>query len=282
MSNEEVDRAEFRDNPIAISRYLTEKFAENNLEEILGAIKLVLRAQNVQAIARETGLRRDRLYKTFGGDVDPQLSRVMALFEGFGVRFAVISLPARDLPARPKLGRPPKSDRPYRAFPELAARSDVISSRAHKSHHEEIADKLTEALTRCDIASFTAVLAPIVKERGVPLIAKQVGVCRQTLYRYAKGSTTLTFETAIKLASACGFDITLVPQQDAATPDAPLTASRTSRSVSQEELPRVTNVWVYEAGRENMKVFTSEKAAQAWLAEHDPNGEAFAYPVDRY
>ena len=39
-------------------------------------------------------------------------------------------------------------------------------------------------------------------------------------------------------------------------------------------------VWVYEAGRENMKVFASEAAAQQWLSENDPEGVAFAYPVE--
>jgi hypothetical protein len=38
-------------------------------------------------------------------------------------------------------------------------------------------------------------------------------------------------------------------------------------------------VWIYEAGRENMKVFASEEAAQKWIAENDPEGVAFAYEV---
>ena len=39
-------------------------------------------------------------------------------------------------------------------------------------------------------------------------------------------------------------------------------------------------VWIYEAGRENMKVFASEEAAQNWTAENDPEGVAFEYPVE--
>jgi hypothetical protein len=38
-------------------------------------------------------------------------------------------------------------------------------------------------------------------------------------------------------------------------------------------------VWIYEAGRENMKVFASEEAAQDWLAKRDPEGVAFAYQL---
>jgi hypothetical protein len=38
-------------------------------------------------------------------------------------------------------------------------------------------------------------------------------------------------------------------------------------------------VWIYEAGRENMKVFASEEAAQRWIEQNDPEGVAFAYDV---
>jgi hypothetical protein len=38
-------------------------------------------------------------------------------------------------------------------------------------------------------------------------------------------------------------------------------------------------VWIYEAGRENMRVFASEEAARKWIEQHDPEGVAFAYPV---
>jgi len=38
-------------------------------------------------------------------------------------------------------------------------------------------------------------------------------------------------------------------------------------------------VWIYEAGRENMKVFATAEAAQAWFKENDPEGVAFEYPV---
>ena len=109
MSEAEFDPGRYRDNPAAIAMYLTEKFAENDFLEILRSINRVMRAQNVQAIAREAGLRRDRLYKTFGGEIDPQLGRVMALFDGLGVRLAVTPLPPKKRPPRPKLGRPSKA-----------------------------------------------------------------------------------------------------------------------------------------------------------------------------
>jgi probable addiction module antidote protein len=97
------------DNPPAIADYLTEIFGKNDLEGILEALKVVMRAQNVLALAESTGLRRDGLYKSFNGTKDTQLSRVLLLFEGLGVRIEVRALPAQERPPRPKLGRPPSS-----------------------------------------------------------------------------------------------------------------------------------------------------------------------------
>lgn len=110
MSEAEFDPRHYRDNPQAIARYLTEAFETNDLPTIMRCINRMMRAQNVQALAREAGLRRDRLYKTFGGDVNPQLGRAMELFEGLGVRFVVTPLPPRERPPRPKLGRPKRTD----------------------------------------------------------------------------------------------------------------------------------------------------------------------------
>ncbi|MBR1192686.1 addiction module antidote protein [Bradyrhizobium sp. AUGA SZCCT0160] len=106
MSDDEFDPKLYRDNPGAIAAYLDEVFRKNDLPEVLIALNQVMRAQNVKAMARETGLRRDNLYKTFGGEIDPQLGRVMALFEGLGVRLSVMSVKPKERPPRPKLGRP--------------------------------------------------------------------------------------------------------------------------------------------------------------------------------
>lgn len=104
-----LDFKHLRDNPAAISKHLDAAFATNDLRIILEAINSAMRAQNVQALAESAGLRRDRLYKTFGGNVNPQLGRVMELFAGLDVRLAVKPLPAKQKQPRPKLGRPPKS-----------------------------------------------------------------------------------------------------------------------------------------------------------------------------
>jgi probable addiction module antidote protein len=107
-----LDPKKFRRNPIAIAEYLTEAFEKSDLAGILDAIKSVMQAQNVKELAEVTGMRRDGLYKTFGSSKkDPQLSRVLSLFDGLDIRIVIKPLPAREKPPRPKLGRPLSSSK---------------------------------------------------------------------------------------------------------------------------------------------------------------------------
>ena len=106
-----LDSKKLRGNPIVIARYLTEAFEKNDLCGILDAIRFVMQAQNVTELADITGMRREGLYRTFSRKKDPQLSRILRLFEGMDVRIAVKPLPARAKPPRPKLGRPRSSSK---------------------------------------------------------------------------------------------------------------------------------------------------------------------------
>ena len=100
------DLVRFRDNPTAIAAHLNEAFQTRDLGAVMRAINMVMRAQNVVQLAAGAGLRRDRLYKTFGGEVNPQLGRVMELFAGMDVELMVKVAPPSPKPPRPKLGRP--------------------------------------------------------------------------------------------------------------------------------------------------------------------------------
>ena len=105
----EGDSRQFRDNPTAIAEHLTCALATDDLPTILAAFRDVLTAQNVSAFSRVTGLRRDRLYKTFGGKIDPDFSRILKVLEGLDVQLTVkprkVAKPKQPLP---KLGRPHK------------------------------------------------------------------------------------------------------------------------------------------------------------------------------
>jgi probable addiction module antidote protein len=88
------ERERFRDNPTAIAKYLAAAFETNDLDTVLAALNSVLRAQNVQALSRESGLHRVTLYKSFGGRANPQLGRVLKLLGGLNVRLTVQPMPS--------------------------------------------------------------------------------------------------------------------------------------------------------------------------------------------
>ena len=108
MSDETKRGAHLRDNRFAIASFLNDALETGDLQVVLGALKTAMRAQNVTALAKASSLRRDRLYKTFSGEVDPAFSRVFQLLEGLNVQLVVRPRPRRSVLPRPKRGRPPK------------------------------------------------------------------------------------------------------------------------------------------------------------------------------
>jgi probable addiction module antidote protein len=109
VSKEKADlKNQFRDNPEAIARYLSESLAKNEVGPVLRALNQILVGQNVMAVAREAGMRRDKLYRTFGGRVDPTLGRVLALLGALNVGLVAVPRLPRSTPPRPRLGRPRK------------------------------------------------------------------------------------------------------------------------------------------------------------------------------
>jgi len=120
VSREKAElKNQFRDNPEAIARYLSESLSKNELGPVLQALNQILVGQNVMAVAREAGMRRDKLYRTFGGKVDPTLGRVLALLGALNVSLVAVPGLRRPTPPRPKLGRPRK-----KKLPEAHKQSD--------------------------------------------------------------------------------------------------------------------------------------------------------------
>ena len=106
VSDEKKKLRHLRDDPKSIADLLNNSLKKHDMEPVLKALRDIVLAQNVMALARETGLRRDKLYGTFGGDVDPALSRVLKLLWGLNIRIVAVPGPSKPQPIRPKLGRP--------------------------------------------------------------------------------------------------------------------------------------------------------------------------------
>jgi probable addiction module antidote protein len=109
QSPTKADLKHLRGNPEAVCQFLNETFATNDPETILNAIYQSLIAQNVAAVAREAGLRRDKLYRSMGGKVDPLFSRVIKLLTALNVGLVARPIEPQPKVALPKLGRPRKT-----------------------------------------------------------------------------------------------------------------------------------------------------------------------------
>ncbi|MDA9538524.1 transcriptional regulator [Bradyrhizobium sp. CCBAU 21362] len=165
-----------RDNPAAAAAYLTEKFEENDISKAQAALSTVMRAQNVQILARDAGLRRDALYRTFGGRIDPQLSRVLKLFDSMDVRALIVST------------------------------SSVDGS-------EAIAAQLCEAFAENNPDDAIRALSAVAKSQNVPALALAVGIQRTSVYKTFGGSVDPQLGRVLNLFRALQLRFTVVPGQ---------------------------------------------------------------------
>jgi probable addiction module antidote protein len=79
------DAAEYLDSPEAIAAYLSEAFETNDPGFITEAIGTVARARGMSALAKDTGLSRENLYKALSSEGHPEFSTVMKVLGSLGV-----------------------------------------------------------------------------------------------------------------------------------------------------------------------------------------------------
>ena len=79
------DAAEYLDSPEAIAAYLSEAFETNDPGFITEAIGTVARARGMSALAKDTGLSRENLYKALSSEGHPEFSTVMKVLGLLGV-----------------------------------------------------------------------------------------------------------------------------------------------------------------------------------------------------
>lgn len=80
------DPAAYLDGPEAIVAYLEGAFADGDATEIADALGVVARARGMSALAEETGLSRQSLYKALSGEGNPEFSTVLRVLQALGLR----------------------------------------------------------------------------------------------------------------------------------------------------------------------------------------------------
>lgn len=83
------DAAEYLDTPEAIAAYLADAVEDNTPGALAQALGTVARAKGMAAIAAETGLGRESLYKSLREGSDPKLSTITKVLGAMGVKLTV-------------------------------------------------------------------------------------------------------------------------------------------------------------------------------------------------
>jgi probable addiction module antidote protein len=80
------DAADYLKTPDAIAEYLNEAFESGDAAYISHALDTVARTKGITSVARETGLGRESLYKTFKAGAKPEFDTVRRVIHSFGLR----------------------------------------------------------------------------------------------------------------------------------------------------------------------------------------------------
>lgn len=79
------DPAEYLETDEDIAVFMSEAFATGDYKHIAHCLGIVARAKGMTNIAKETGLAREQLYKSFSEDGNPTLKNTMAVMKALGV-----------------------------------------------------------------------------------------------------------------------------------------------------------------------------------------------------
>ncbi len=83
------DAAEVLIDEDRIAAYLEEAFADGDPAFIVSAIGDVARARNITAIARDTGLTRETLYRAFSPGGNPTLATMAVVVKALGFQLSI-------------------------------------------------------------------------------------------------------------------------------------------------------------------------------------------------
>jgi probable addiction module antidote protein len=79
------DPAEDLASDAAIATFMAEAFATEDAGYIAHALGVVARAKGMAQIAKQTGLSREQLYRSFSADGNPTLKTTIAVMKALGI-----------------------------------------------------------------------------------------------------------------------------------------------------------------------------------------------------
>ena len=83
------DIAQYLDDKEIIAEYLSQILSDGDTDELLVALGNIAKAKGMAQIAKDTGLGRESLYKTFNPKSKPKFDTIMKIMDSFGVKIRI-------------------------------------------------------------------------------------------------------------------------------------------------------------------------------------------------
>jgi probable addiction module antidote protein len=87
----DFDISLYLDSPEVISEYLTQVLKDGDTDELLEAIGNIAKAKGMSQIAKDTGLGRESLYKTFQAGAKPRFETVLKVLNSLNIKLQAVS-----------------------------------------------------------------------------------------------------------------------------------------------------------------------------------------------
>jgi len=88
------DAAQYLSTEKQMASYLEESFAEGDPSLIVQALGTIARAKGMSQLARDTGLRRESLYKALSSEGNPEFATILKVVKALGIKLHAEPSPA--------------------------------------------------------------------------------------------------------------------------------------------------------------------------------------------
>ena len=85
------DIAQYLDDKEVIAEYLSQILSDGNTDELLEALGNIAKAKGMSQLAKDTGLGRESLYKTFQKGTKPKFETIKKILDSFGIKIQVLA-----------------------------------------------------------------------------------------------------------------------------------------------------------------------------------------------
>lgn len=82
----DYDPAAALDSPEAVELFIADAFETGDASYIAKALGVVARAKGMSNVAKQTGLSREQLYRSFSEDGNPTLKTILTVMQALGLR----------------------------------------------------------------------------------------------------------------------------------------------------------------------------------------------------